>query len=49
MRPPEWFQIAGPLGFSSALTIALFWQPRWAHLMFNRLVGWTDGLLSKLS
>jgi hypothetical protein len=45
--PPEWVQVAGTLAWSTALTVAIFWQPRWVHRLFAQLVRCTDRLLSK--
>lgn len=37
-NPPEWFQVAAPLLFSSALSIGVFWQPQWMHRLFGEMV-----------
>lgn len=47
--PPEWFQIVAPLIFSSALSIGIFWQPRWMHRLFGTLARGAGRLMSKLS
>lgn len=41
-QPPEWVQVAGILIWSSALTLGVFWQPRWMHRLMRRLVGRVD-------
>lgn len=47
--PPEWFQIAGPITFSTALTICLYWQPKWAHRLFTRLVSVIERVFPRLA
>lgn len=47
-QPPEWLQIAGLIIWSAALTIGVFWQPRWMHRLFAKLVNYTNHCFSFL-
>lgn len=42
--PPLWLIVVWPW----AMTVCVFWQPRWAHRLSGWIIGYMDRLLSKL-